>query len=573
MKELTARAIILGLILAVVFGAANAYLGLKAGMTVSASIPAAVVSMAILRGLMRKGNALENNIVQTIASAGESLAAGVIFTVPALILLGISPSILYIFLLSLTGGVLGVLMLVPFRKHLIEDEHDVLPYPEGTACAEVLEAGEEGGRKASFVFSGLGVGAIFKFLMSGFKLWNSVPAWFLKGFRTLIGIDLSPALVGVGYILGLRIAALVLSGGVLGWFVVIPLISHFKGIVVSSLDDVYSIWSQYVRYIGAGAVLAGGIVSFLKSMPTFVSALKSLRFSKTEKMRDLPTNVVLIGVALTFVFMVIVPAFKIGLLGAFLAILFALLFVAVSARIVGIVGSSSNPVSGMTIATLLVVSLIFAKLGFRGEEGIVAALTLGAIVCIAACIAGDTSQDLKTGFLVGATPWKQQVTEFLGVGVSAVFIGWTLYLLHRAYGIGSVQLPAPQATLMSLVVKGVMEGTMPWYLVSSGIFIALSIELLGIPSLPVAVGLYLPLELSTPIFVGGLLAQIGGKKEGGILFASGLVAGDAIVGILLALLIVMGINVPALPSPSNWGSIIALLALFVTILYNAKRSN
>ena len=571
MRELTPRAILLGLILAVVFGAANAYLGLKAGMTVSASIPAAVVSTAILRGLLKRGNILENNIVQTIASAGESLAAGVIFTVPALILLGLSPSIFYIFLLSLTGGILGILFLVPFRKHLIEEEHESLPYPEGTACAEVLQAGEEGGRKATFVFSGLGVGALFKFLTSGTKLWEGVPSVFVGGLRTLLGVDLSPALLGVGYILGLRIASLVLSGGLLGWFGLIPLVSFLKGIPVNSIDDVYGIWSHYIRYIGAGAVLAGGVVSFIRGTPTFFRALRSLRVEKSGETRDLPMKYVVAGVLVVFVLLVVVPLFRMGLMGALFTLLFALLFVAVSARIVGIVGSSSNPVSGMTIATLLVVSFIFARTGLRGETGMVSALTLGAVVCIAACIAGDTSQDLKTGFLVGATPWKQQITEFLGVGVSALFVGWTLFLLHRAYVIGSPGLSAPQATLMSLVVKGVMEGTMPWYLVGTGVFIALSIELLGIHSLPVAVGLYLPLELSTPIFLGGILASFGGKRENGILYASGLVAGDALVGILIALLIVLGVHIPALQTPSRSLAVLALLALSASVLYVAGK--
>ncbi len=571
LRELTPRAILLGLILAVVFGAANAYLGLKAGMTVSASIPAAVVSTAILRGLLKRGNILENNIVQTIASAGESLAAGVIFTVPALILLGLSPSIFYIFLLSLTGGILGILFLVPFRKHLIEEEHENLPYPEGTACAEVLQAGEEGGKKAAFVFSGLGVGALFKFLTSGMKLWEGVPSLFVGGLRTLLGVDLSPALLGVGYILGLRIASLVLSGGLLGWFGLIPLVSFLKGIPVNSIDDVYGIWSHYIRYIGAGAVLAGGVVSFFRGTPTFFRALRSLRIERSGETRDLPMRYVVFGVFIVFVLLVFVPLFRIGAMGALFTLLFALLFVAVSARIVGIVGSSSNPVSGMTIATLLVVSFIFARTGLRGERGMVAALTLGAVVCIAACIAGDTSQDLKTGFLVGATPWKQQVTEFLGVGVSALFVGWTLFLLHKAYVIGSPGLSAPQATLMSLVVKGVMEGTMPWYLVGTGVFIALSIELLGIHSLPVAVGLYLPLELSTPIFLGGILASFGGKRENGILYASGLVAGDALVGILIALLIVLGVHIPALRTPSKSLAVAALLVLALSVLYVAGK--
>jgi len=567
--EITARALILGVLLAILFGAANAYLGLKAGMTVSASIPAAVMSMAILRGILKRGTVLENNIVQTIASAGESLAAGVIFTVPALILLGLSPSVFYIFILSLLGGFLGVLLMVPIRKHLIEDEHENLPYPEGTACAEVLEAGEKGGEKAKGVFLGLGVGAIFKLLMSGFRFWADKPSVLLRSLKTLIGFDLSPVLLGVGYILGLRISSLVVAGGVIGWFVLIPLIAHFQGIEITGTDAVFGIWDHYIRYIGAGAVLAGGVVSLIRSLPAFGSALKAAtKGIRRPKTGDLPMGLVIIGSLFVLIFLWFLPTFQLGLPGSFLAIIFAFLFVTVSSRIVGIVGSSSNPVSGMTIATLLFVSLIFARMGITGKTGIIAALSLGAVVCISAAIAGDTSQDLKTGFLVGATPWKQQISEFVGVLASAIFIGWTLFLLHKAYTIGSPELSAPQATLMSLVVKGVFEGTMPWILIFSGIFIALSVELLGIHSLPFAVGLYLPLELSTTIFVGGLVAGLVAHTERGILFSSGLVAGDAFMGILLAIPAVLKWT---LPGPREGSVALAFVAFILLILVLINR--
>jgi putative OPT family oligopeptide transporter len=569
--ELTLRAIILGVILTIVFGAANAYLGLKAGMTVSASIPAAVMSMAILRGLMRRGTVLENNIVQTVASAGESLAAGVIFTIPALIFLGMDPTVFYIFILALTGGFLGVLLMIPLRKHLIEDEHEILPFPEGTACAEVLEAGEEGGEKAKLVFSGLGVGAFFKLLMSGFRLFSGNPSFYIPGLRTLLGFDISPSLLGVGYILGLRIASLVVAGGIFGWFVLIPLIAHFKGIPVEGEEAVFSLWNDYIRYIGAGAVLAGGVISLGRSFPAFTSALKAAGQSMTKRSKsgDLPMGVTLLGTVVIFLILFIFPVYKLSILGAALAIIFAFLFITVSARLVGIVGSSSNPISGMTIATLLFVSLIFAKLGISGLTGMASALSLGAIVCIAAAIAGDTSQDLKTGFLVNATPWRQQISEFIGVFFSAIFIGWTLLLLHKAYTLGSRELSAPQATLMSLVVKGVFEGTMPWILIFSGIFIAISMELFGIHSLPFAVGLYLPLELSTTIYVGGLVSKIVGQRKEGILFASGLVAGDALLGVILALFIVLNISLPSIATPSK---IIGILAFIILILILGNRA-
>jgi len=567
-REFTLRALILGILLAVVFGAANAYLGLKAGMTVSASIPAAVVSMAILRGLLRSGTVLENNMVQTIASAGESLAAGVIFTVPALLLLGLNPSLFLIFLVAATGGLLGVLLMVPIRKHLIEDEHNTLPYPEGTACAEVLEAGEEGGKKAREVFLGMGLGALFKALPAGAKLYPGAPSVFLRPLKTLLGVDLSPALIGVGYILGLRISALVLAGGVLGWFVFIPLIAWLKGIPVVNAEAVFDLWHTHIRYIGAGAVLAGGIVSLLRSGPAIAATLRHLRFGHGR--RDLPLGVVFTGVALGFLWLWWGPWFGLGLYGALFSVIFAFLFVLVSARIVGIVGSSSNPVSGMTIATLLVTSLIFVKLGAQGTTGMLQVLTLGAVVCIAAAIAGDTAQDLKTGFLVGATPWKQQIGELVGVLTSAVFIGWTLYLLHHAYTIGSRELSAPQATLMSLVVKGVFEGNLPWFLVGTGVFTALSVELLGIHSLPFAVGLYLPLELSTSLVLGGLVAHLTKNSNQGVLFASGLVAGDALTGILIALVLTVGLRLPH--GPGHPALAWVALGLLMLLLYLRARS-
>ncbi len=537
-KEFTLRAIVLGVLLAVVFGAANAYLGLRIGMTVSASIPAAVVSMAILRGLLRRGTILENNIVQTIASAGESLAAGVIFTIPAVILLGLDASVYFTFVVSLIGGILGVLLMVPLRKHLIEDEHGVLPYPEGTACAEVLKAGEEGGEKAKFVFLGFTAGGIFKFLGSALRLFGMAPGMLIRGYNAYIGIDLSPSLLGVGYILGLRISSLVLAGGLLGWAVLIPLIARFSGVSVVSADDLFSIWSHDVRFIGAGAVLMGGLVSLGKSAKYILKALGqvSLSFGKS---RDLPMAYVLGGLAVVIVAMPLLLGLSFWL--SILLVIFAFLFVAVSSRIVGIVGSSSNPVSGMTIAALFAISLLFAAMGMKDTKAMFLAMTFGAVVCIAAAIAGDTSQDLKTGYLVGATPWKQQVAELLGVLFVALVIGYVLKLLDAAYHIGSRDLSAPQATIMSMVVKGVMSGTVPWVLILSGMAIALVVELLGVDSLPVAVGLYLPVELSTPLFVGGLLSHFL-RHDDGTLYASGLVAGDALMGIVIAILVVLGVN-------------------------------
>ena len=555
-KEFTLRAIVLGVLLAVVFGAANAYLGLRIGMTVSASIPAAVVSMAILRGLLRRGTILENNIVQTIASAGESLAAGVIFTIPAVILLGLDASVYFTFVVSLIGGILGVLLMVPLRKHLIEDEHGVLPYPEGTACAEVLKAGEEGGEKAKFVFLGFTAGGIFKFLGSALKLFGMAPGMLIRGYNAYIGTDLSPSLLGVGYILGLRISSLVLAGGLLGWAVLIPLIARFSGVSVVSADDLFSIWSHDVRFIGAGAVLMGGLVSLGRSAKYILKALGqvSLSFGKS---RDLPMAYVLGGLAVVIVAMPLLLGLSFWL--SILLVIFAFLFVAVSSRIVGIVGSSSNPVSGMTIAALFAISLLFAAMGMKDTKAMFLAMTFGAVVCIAAAIAGDTSQDLKTGYLVGATPWKQQVAELLGVLFVALVIGYVLKLLDAAYHIGSRDLSAPQATIMSMVVKGVMSGTVPWVLILSGMAIALVVELLGVDSLPVAVGLYLPVELSTPLFVGGLLSHFL-RHDDGTLYASGLVAGDALMGIVIAILVVLGVNLELRADIGVFSSMIGALS-------------
>ncbi|RKY58505.1 MAG: oligopeptide transporter, OPT family [Candidatus Latescibacterota bacterium] len=573
--EFTVKALVLGAALGIVFGAANAYLGLKVGMTVSASIPVAVISMGMLRGMLRKGTVLENNMVQTIGSAGESLAAGVIFTVPALILWGMEPRVAQIFAISLIGGCIGVLFMVPLRRFLIVREHGNLPYPEGTACAEVLMAGDKGGTGARKVFSGLGVGAAYKFLMGGLGLWEEHPSWTVfKRLNMKVGMDVLPALLGVGYIVGPRIASYIFAGGALGWLVFIPAITLigkgldspiFPASVPISQMDAHEIWHNYIRYIGAGAVCLGGVASLIRAAPTIWESFRSgfsemkLKEEPRRTQRDMPVPLILGGGLLCAALLALLPQVPVGAVGAVLVVLFGFFFVTVSSRIVGLVGSSSNPASGMTIATLLATSLIMSALGWRGQAGMVAALSVGAVVCVAICIAGDISQDLKTGFLLGATPIKQQVGQLLGVATSAAFVGWTLLVLHRGYGIGSSELPAPQATLMSLVVKGVMTGSLPWAFVLVGMLTALVAEVLGVRSLPFAVGLYLPIELSAPIMVGGILR---GRSEGraGVLYSSGLIAGDALVGILLAVLAWRGISLRFaegwMGGFSAWGSLI-----------------
>lgn len=568
MKEFSITAVIVGVLLAVVFGAANAYLGLRVGMTVSASIPAAVVSMGILRGLLRRNSILESNLVQTIGSAGESLAAGSIFTLPALFLWAEegkaeTPDLFTITALALCGGVLGVLFMVPLRKALIVKEHGVLPYPEGTACADVLLAGEEGGSGAKTVFFGMGFAALVKYIVDGMKVIPGAVMVPVNSLKTLFSVQVYPALMGVGYICGIRIASYMFAGAVLGWFVLIPAIVSFGGesilypgtVPIATLYNgggASAIWSSYIRYIGAGAVAAGGIISLVKTLPllfsTFYEAVKAARSGKekSEKRteRDLDIRVVIGGIVLFALLIWLVPALPISFSRAWLVILFGFFFATVSSRMVGLVGSSNNPVSGMTIATLLLVTAWLKATNTIGMPGMIAAISIASVICIVAALAGDTSQDLKTGFLLGATPRRQQIGELIGVAVSAVTIGGVMMLLNHAWQFGSEALAAPQATLMKMITEGVMEGNLPWTLIFIGVFIGVAVEIMGVPVLPVAIGLYLPFELSASILVGGILRYVSsGKKkdaEGGILFCSGLIAGEGLMGIVLALLTVFG---------------------------------
>ena len=583
MPEFTVVSIVLGAILAIVFGGANAYLGLRVGMTVSASIPAAVISMGVIRKILRRDSILENNMVQTIGSAGESVAAGAIFTLPALFMwakegLCDVPSLVEIGLIALCGGVLGVLMMIPLRSALIVKEHGVLAYPEGQACAEVLIAGEEGGAKASTVFSGLGIAAVYKFIADGLKVFPSEITYDIAPYKgSGIGIDVLPALAGVGYICGVKVSSYLFAGGVLGWFVIMPLMALFGGDLVLFPADktineliaapggVSNLWGSFLRYIGAGAVACGGVLSLIKSLPLIIRTFKDAmsdygkgRVNSTLRTeQDISMKVVLLGILVVAVVMWLVPAIPLNLFTALIVIVFGFFFATVSSRMVGLIGSSNNPVSGMAIATLLISTLLLKATGNDGVGGMIAAIVIGGVICVIAAIAGDTSQDLKTGFLVGATPKKQQIGELIGVAVSAVAIGAILYLLSMAWGgYGSEDLPAPQAVLMKMIVEGVMGGNLPWNLVFVGVFIALVVEVLGIPVLPFAIGLYLPIYLSVPMMLGGLLRRYLEKRkyvsekekdttvQSGVLYSSGLIAGEGIVGILLAVLAVipMGLN-------------------------------
>ena len=567
--EMTAVSIVLGIILAVLFGAANAYLGLRVGMTVSASIPAAVISMGVIRVILKRDSILENNMVQTIGSAGESVAAGAIFTLPALFMWmsdwGVgAPSLVEISLIALCGGVLGVLFMIPLRQALIVKEHGVLPYPEGTACAEVLVAGEQGGSKAGVVFAGMGIAAAYKFIADGLKLFPSDVDYDIKQYGGGAGISVLPALAGVGYICGPKISSYMFSGGIISWLILMPIIKLFgSGLTqpFAPADQLISemsssaMWGSYIRYIGAGAVAAAGIISLIKSLPTIVDTfrhaiqgLKGSRAGAKSSLRtdqDLPMQVIIFAIIAVALIIWLLPAIPVNIVGALIVVIFGFFFATVSSRLVGLVGSSNNPVSGMTIATLLIATLILKSTGMAGREGMTGAITIGAVICIVAAIAGDASQDLKTGYILGATPRKQQYAEFIGVLASAVAIGGVLSLLHMAWGYGSAELPAPQAMLAKMVVEGVMNANLPWVLVIAGAGIALVAQILGIPVLPFAVGLYLPIHLNAGIMAGGVARWFFERKKArteaekdtisrGILFTSGMIAGEGIIGILLA---------------------------------------
>ena len=602
--EMTVTSVIMGMILAVVFGAANAYLGLRVGMTVSASIPAAVISMGVIRVIMKKNSILESNLVQTIGSAGESLAAGAIFTMPALFLwaeegLTEKPGLVEITLIALCGGVLGVLFMVPLRNALIVKEHATLLYPEGTACADVLLAGEEGGSNAATVFSGMGIAAAFKFIVDGLKVIPADVAVAFKSFKGEIGMEVYPALLGVGYIVGPRIASFMFVGSIVGWLVIIPLICLFgpdislypaeAGVTVSQLfaeGGASAIWSNYVKYIGAGAIATGGIISLIKSLPliisTFRDSMKSMKGSqnggtlRTDK--DLPMGIILAGIVAMVFIIWFVPAIPVNFLGALMIVVFGFFFATVSSRMVGMIGSSNNPVSGMAIATLLLATFAIKATGETGIDGMKGAIAIGSVICIIAAIAGDTSQDLKTGYLLGATPKTQQIGELLGVVVSGLAIGGVLYLLDAAWGYGTAEVPAPQAGLMKMIVEGIMGGELPWTLVFVGVFLALGLEILRIPVMPFAIGLYLPIYLNTTIMIGGVVRMfMDGRKKvdsktkesqvtNGTLYCAGMIAGEGLVGIFLAILAVAGISIPAFINLGNIGGVVIMALMILGLL-------
>ncbi len=618
-KDITLKAVIMGAIFGVIFGSANAYLGLRVGLTISTAIPLAVISVAVFKALspiLGKSTILDCNIAQTTGSASSSLASGLIFTIPALFLWGFNPSLFKIGTLALLGGILGVLFMIPLRRALIVKEHAVLPYPEGTAAAQVLISADAGGAKAKNVFLGLGVGAFFKALVEIFKLWTEkiylkIPV--LK--KALLGMEPTPALLGVGFILGPRIAGIMVAGGILSWIGIIPLISYFgenlsmplfpeTNLPIAQMSA-EEIWKNYIKFIGAGAVAVGGIIAVVKALPTMFSALKigikdfslsrqNAQFQKKRTDTDLPITVLGLGVLIVIIIIILAPqilgistTFLVRLIASVCIVIFAFCFVTVSSRIVGMIGVSSNPTSGMTIVTLLGTSLLFLALGWTDILGMATALTVGTVVCVAASIAGDISQDLKAGYIIGATPKRQQSAELIGVLASAFAIAGAVWLLGEAFSFGTTALPAPQATLMKTVVEGVLGGDLPWGLVLVGGAFAIVAELLGVPSLPFAVGIYLPLSTMTPVFVGGAVKHFiekragndeklkAARKEKGVLLSSGFIAGEGILMVFVAIYAYFAKATPkgiGLVWPGNVGDFVALAAFIGLVSYLIVKS-
>ena len=614
--ELTGRALFLGIVLAVIMTAANTYLGLYAGMTVSASIPAAVISMAIMRGLMKKGTILENNIVQTMASAGESLAAGIIFTVPALVIIGVWKDFQFwpTTLIALCGGLLGVVFMIPMRRALIVEDRS-LTYPEGVACAEVLKAGDTGGPGFRAILGGLAAGGTVKLFTAGIQvLKGTVETAFFMGGRTFfMGCDISPAMLGVGYIVNLEIALMVFLGSAAAWIAGIPMMGIPAGMEGSPpLDVAWHLWKTQVRYVGVGAMVAGGIWSIISVRRGIARGLQGLRrssfsapaspdtgggepFRTDRDMRFFSMSVILVLclTVLTFLYEMLTAQWGLSIITALSMTVASFFFVAVSSYIVGLVGSTNNPISGMTISSLLGVSALFLVLGWKGDSAILATLGVAGVVCCAASSAGDMSQDLKTGHLLGATPARQQIAQMIGVAVASVIIAPVLSLLHSAYGIGT-GLKAPQATLFASITRGIFGGgDIPFGMVLVGIVIG--VILIGadrfllkrssrfrIHVMPVAVGIYLPFTLIVPMLAGGIIRFLLDKKanratagetgDRGILLSSGMIAGEALVGIITAVFIVLDMKlVPSLPAPVVVVSSVLVMIGVVIYLYRKAR--
>ncbi len=600
--EATVYSIILGIISAVIFAAANTYLGLKVGLTISAGIPGAIIATGLFRSILKRNNILESNYVASLAAVGESIAGGIIFVLPALILIGFSLPLWTVVIVTVIGGIMGVYFIVPVRKHLIVQEHGKLVYPESMAQAEVLVSANQGGKGFISVLKGLIVGLGYKILSGGLALWNETATYIIKPFQgTMIGTDTLASLVGVGFIIGTKTSILMLAGSIVAWFGFIPLIKFFGGMVTTPIFpstalisemSATDIWSSYIKYIGAGAVAAGGFISLAKSLPTIFKSFKESMagFGKGERTservnQDPSIMWVFIAAVAGFLLTWLTPTVKAGPVGAILAVFFSFFFAVVSARMVGVIGASNNPVSGMTIATLLVIASVYKAMGVTGANGMYVVLLTAGIVCVAIAVGGGVAQSLKATYVLGGTPKKVQHGMFVSLAVASIAAGATVLLMHSAYGIGSGQVTAPQATLMKLIVEGIMTAKLPWTLVIIGIFIAIFCALTGLPILPVALGIYLPITLNTAIFFGGLIRLLVEKKfkndkesldtavERGTLIASGLVAGDALTGIIIGIFAALSIKIDFLSSiiPNESVKNFISLAVFVLLgfwIYN-----
>lgn len=599
LPETTGYSIVIGILIACIFAAANAYLGLKVGMTIASAIPGAILAVGILKGSFKRNSILEANLACSLSGMGEAAAGCSVFVLPSLILAGFHISLLTIILIIVIGGTMGIFFITPLRRYLVVEEHGTLIYPEGMAASEVLVSASQGGNSFKTVLIGIGLGGLYNLCSDGFKLWGSQATYILKGYQgTMIGMDTIAPVLGVGFIVGVRVGLLMFGGALVAWFGLIPLIKFF-GVGINhaifpstkliSQMTAMEVWSNYIKYIGAGAVAMGGFISLGKSLPTLVKSFKeaiggALKEDKQKKStkrtdKEAPIVVLIVAALLGFFATWLLPMFKAGILGGVLAVIFAFFFAVVSARMVGIIGESNNPVSGMAIASLLFIAIAFKISGLSGHIGIEKALIVTSIVAAAVGIAGASSQGLKTTFIIGGTPRDNHIWMWVAMIFSAVIVAVVIFMLNKAYGLGSVNVPAPQATLMSMLADGIITGQLPWTLVFVGAFIAIFCEMAGIPVLPVALGIYLPITLDATILFGGIVRVLVEKRfkkkkeqgeaavEKGILTASGLVAGGAIMGIIVAILTTVGINIGfganILPSVtgSNWLPLIMFLLL------------
>ena len=628
MPEVTGYSIIMGIVFALIFAAANTYLGLKVGLTISAGIPGAILATGLLKGLFRRNNILEANMVASLAAMGESIAGGIIFVLPALILLGFGLSMTTIVIVTIIGGLMGVFFITPVRRYLIVEEHGTLVYPESMAAAEVLVTGSAGGSGFRTVLLGMGVGGIFKMFSGGFKFWGENASYTITSYQgTMIGIDTVASLMGVGFIVGTKTSTLMFGGSIIAWLALIPLIKYlgaglteplFPSTKIIADMAAIDIWKNYIRYIGAGAVATGGFISLIRSMPTLISSFKQaiigMRKGGTDKISRMdiesPLLWVIAAAIMGFLLTWLLPVIGGGFVGSLLGVIFSFFFAVVSARMVGIIGASNNPVSGMTIATLLIITTVLKLMGHTGDPGIKTALMIGGVVCVAIAVAGGTAQSLKTTFIIGGTPRNVQLGMFAALCVSSVAAAGTVILMDTAYGIGGEVIAAPQATLMKMIVQGIMTAQLPWTLVFIGVALAFFCFLANIPILAVALGIYLPIGLNTAIFSGGVVREIVERQmkkasaktdptakplpkikaaepddrvdkavEKGILLASGLVAGDALIGIVIGIFAAIGADIafglrlfPVL-SKSNLLAFVMFLLLAIWIYYYATRKD